>query len=139
MKVKDLPRCERVPLVLIVDDEPEIGEELLDWLDATGIPGLTVTSAADALRTLEEYPSIRVMLTDFKMPHQDGLALLVEANSILPETRVLHFIVMTGHLTEESIQRISSGKVSAVLPKPLDIDCLTPLINSLLSKSEGTQ
>ncbi len=75
MNVTIKPDIRPFPLqVLVVDDEPVIVEELMDFFAEEGISALSAGDAAAALRTLTDAGpgSVSVILSDVKMPGQDG-------------------------------------------------------------------
>ena len=55
------------PGVLIVDDEADLCRALGDYLQSSGIPALTATSAVEGLGMLREHEPA-MMLVDIKMP-----------------------------------------------------------------------
>ncbi len=64
--------------ILVVDDEPEIAEELTEFLESCDFPCASAFSAGDALSKISDDPSITLVMTDMRMPGQDGAALIKE-------------------------------------------------------------
>ena len=64
--------------VLVVDDDPEILNFLATLLDLEGIESRLATSAAGALKALENPILPRLILLDIAMPDRDGLDLCRE-------------------------------------------------------------
>jgi DNA-binding response OmpR family regulator len=60
------------PRVLLVDDDPEIGEFLATLLDLEGLEPAVALGAADALA---QAPDTRAAVIDVAMPDVDGLTL----------------------------------------------------------------
>ncbi len=92
--------------ILIVDDEPDIGE-MLQQADA-------VTTAKQALGVLTEYD---VLITDFRLglPDVSGLDLA----RVYKRSRAKGYVILlTGHTD------LVSPYVDLVLTKPIDIDRL---------------
>jgi response regulator RpfG family c-di-GMP phosphodiesterase len=112
------------PLVLIVDDEPQILQSLGDLLRrefrviATDTPSL-------ALDILDREP-VALVLCDQRMPKMVGADLLSEAVHLRPDTvRVL----MTGYADIEAvIQAVNKGRVYHYVLKPWDPDALLALV-----------
>ncbi|MHB8604402.1 MAG: response regulator [Thermoplasmatota archaeon] len=73
------------PVVLLVDDEPDVCESLADLLSAFFDPIRVVTadSGAAALAVLAREP-IDLIVTDYRMPGMDGLSLLAEVRRRWP-------------------------------------------------------
>jgi CheY-like chemotaxis protein len=63
--------------ILVVDDDPLLRELLADILVAEGFVVIEADSAKQALRQLEAFPDVRLLLTDIQMPGElDGLELV---------------------------------------------------------------
>lgn len=69
------PQLLRGIRVLLVDDEPDAREVMGSALEACGAIVNAVSSAADAVRMLDEHP-FDVLLSDIAMPGTDGYALI---------------------------------------------------------------
>ncbi len=81
--------------ILVVDDEREIREELIEYLSGKGYDCLEASGVSPAMESLHEDPEIAIVVTDIKMPGQDGLDLLSVIKSELE--REVEVIVVTGH------------------------------------------
>ena len=106
----DSPR----PCVLVVDDDPAVRELLSRALTAAGyFVDLAVDGASAVVRLGEK--AYDLMITDLKMPGQDGLSVIREARRTSP---TLPVIVITGYSTEAAaIEAINLG-VAGYLTKP---------------------
>ncbi len=84
---------------MIVDDESVIVDELLEFFADENISAISAGDAASAMRIFTESPvgAITVILTDVKMPGQDGLSFAQNMLAIVPEAQAVEIIVMTGH------------------------------------------
>ncbi|MFN7955426.1 MAG: sigma-54 dependent transcriptional regulator [bacterium] len=115
------PRGERVPHVLVVDDESPIRVVCRRVLDRDGYH---VEEAADGKAALEllELGEFDVIVTDLKMPELQGLDLLREVKARQPEVEV---IMMTAHGTvQDAIEAMKHGALD-FLVKPFDLDELS--------------
>jgi DNA-binding NtrC family response regulator len=92
--------------VLVVDDEPYLAEEVACSLELAGLTVHTSGSAAEARGLLARYPDIGVMVTDIRMPREDGLALAQKALLGRREADALGVILMTGHGSGEPVPGI---------------------------------
>jgi DNA-binding response OmpR family regulator len=61
-------------MVLVVDDEPQLGELLHIGLSHRGIESLVAVSPAEALDLASRYP-IALLVTDLQMPGMTGIEL----------------------------------------------------------------
>ena len=84
--------------VLVVDDEPVIRNFLVRVLQREGYEVRAASDGRQALAMLAAGP-FDLLLTDIKMDHMDGVALLAEAKSLYPDLAV---ILLTGHATVPS-------------------------------------
>src|SRR6478609_187234 len=116
------------PMLLIVDDEKPTREGLRAALEDR----FDVYLAEDAKSAMEliERESFDVMLTDFRMPNEDGLKLISRAKS-LPKPPVC--ILMTAYGSEElAVQAMKSGADDYIAKGRLQIDELEMRIARVL-------
>ena len=101
--------------VLVVDDEPSVGNVVERTLARHGM-AVTVTDSGDAALKLLDDAGARFDLAviDFTMPDMDGAALSAAIRSRLPE---LPIVLMSGH--DEAMVR-SAATGCAFLGKPFD-------------------
>ena len=100
------PHDRKVPRVLVVDDEREMAEMLADGLCDRGYEATAAASSEEALARLGE-DAFDALVTDLRMPHVDGLALLAEARRATPDLPV---IVMTAYgAIDSAIESIRRG------------------------------
>jgi len=66
------------PKILIVDDEKPLRETLARWFHAT-YDTLTAPDAESALKLVRENPDLALIITDVRMPGEDGVSLLRKA------------------------------------------------------------
>lgn len=79
--------------VIFVDDEAAIREAVQQWLELSGLAVRTCATAAEVL-TLLDADFAGVLVSDVRMPGQDGLQLL---DAVLQRDRDLPVIMVTGH------------------------------------------
>ena len=115
--------------VLIVDDDPMVVESCRRILVAEGIE-LTVAGSADYAESIliAEAP-FDLMLTDIKMPKQDGFHLIAQARGAHPDLRVL---MMTGYLTPETVKRGRQCGANGFIAKPFTPDELVAAVRNTL-------
>jgi CheY-like chemotaxis protein len=82
------------PLVLAIDDEPEILELIRETLEIQGIACITALDGQVALKLLELNPSIQLVVSDINMPVMGGVALRVNAGKLFEE-RALTWVALT--------------------------------------------
>lgn len=102
------------PCVLVVDDDPAVRELLSKTLTPAGYLVDVAVDGPSALLRLGE-KNYDLMITDLKMPGQDGLSLIRDARRTSPNLPV---IVITGYSSEATaIEAINLG-VAGYLTKP---------------------
>lgn len=117
------------PVVLVVDDEENILNALRRSLNRIDVDIVTATSVDDALSIMENTP-VDLVISDMRMPGEDGAELLHHIAEHSPNT--LRFL-LTGHADMEStIRAINEGKIHRYLTKPWDDIKLRTLIEESL-------
>jgi two-component system, chemotaxis family, chemotaxis protein CheY len=107
------------PLVLVVDDDPDILEAICDILSGEGYRVARARHGLEALeRVKEERPA--VILLDLMMPVMDGAA-FVEALRACGAAFDIPIVVISA---DSSPQRAVSIGARGFLAKPFDIDAL---------------
>lgn len=100
---------ERVPVILVVEDEATPRDEICRMVRGLGYPVRTARNGREALRYLEQHPGeVRVVLSDIIMPYMDGGELLERARDLMPGLR---FVLMS-----ESREG-AAGEVAAAYPE----------------------
>ena len=66
---------------LIVDDEADIRDELVEFVEDLGLQVDTAANGEEALAKFYADPSIAIILTDLMMPGLNGLDMLENMNS----------------------------------------------------------
>jgi two-component system, cell cycle sensor histidine kinase and response regulator CckA len=77
------------PVVLVVDDDPEVRRALTQGLTNDGMTAIDAASGQEALRILAADPTIGVLLTDIMMPGIAGTTLAERAARLRPDLKIL--------------------------------------------------
>ena len=105
--------------VLIVDDEPDIVEEVVEQLDDEGFDCVFAYNAAEAMDIVGKDSDIGVIITDIRMPGMDGLEMARKLKDEAGSSRDLYVIVVTGHAgMAEAIEALQLG-AEDFLTKPI--------------------
>lgn len=132
-------REERLPTVLVVDDDRAIRETLQFLLEDSGYDVSDAPDGLVALRRLHEDPGPVVMLLDLMMPRLDGVGVL---RAVADDPRVARrcaFIVITaGTQTvplelQQLLSRLNVPDIP-VVRKPFDIDELLAIIERMVMR-----
>ncbi len=104
--------------ILVVDDDRDMEQMLVEFINGHGLKAAGCNSGAQALRLLQE-KKFDIVLTDLKMKAMDGLELLRSIRARHPMVRV---IIMTAFGSiETAIDAIKFGAVD-YLTKPFKMD-----------------
>jgi DNA-binding response OmpR family regulator len=119
------------PKLLIVDDDANIRTSVRLCLEAEGYEVLQATNGAEALEIIH-HDSPDLVLVDLAMPVMDGMTLLAEIRSLLPEKRI-RVVVMTAHGSVKiALSAVRLG-ASDFLQKPLTPDEVRQSVTSVLN------
>jgi CheY-like chemotaxis protein len=107
--------------ILVVEDEPELRDELVELIQLRGFDVRGAGDAASAEAILRQSDGPWIMLTDLKLPDASGMELIrhVRADELL-SARVQRMTIMTGHteLTEQVERDLAANMVDMLL-KPI--------------------
>src|ERR1700733_12977997 len=123
------------PVVLIVDDEPD----LIELVSLTlGRMNLATAPASDLASARAQLASQRfaLCLTDMRLPDGDGLDLVAYIQEHHPETPVA---VITAHGNVESAVRALKLGAFDFVSKPLDLGVLRKLVGSAIRLSDRAE
>lgn len=101
--------------VLVVDDDPVVGQSFKRVLSGKGYAVITAANGEEALAKLksEQYD---LVYTDLRMPGMDGLEVAERVKAKQPWTPV---VIVTGYGSRTSEERAYAAGVSDFLNKPL--------------------
>jgi DNA-binding NtrC family response regulator len=118
--------------IMILDDEPIVGERLRPALEKYGYHVETYTSSQEALDRLAE-KQYHVLVTDLKMKGPNGLDVLRFVKEQSPSTRV---IVITGYATADKAKESMRSGAMDFIAKPFRISQLVEQITRALNERE---
>lgn len=120
--------------ILILDDEPDMAENVRRIVEAAGYDALVETDGLRALDAVErERPEL--VLTDLRMPDIDGLAFLERVKSRHPEIAV---IVFTGYASAHcEVEAIKKG-ASDYFSKPFRPDEVVLRVEKALARKAAS-
>lgn len=120
------------PLVLVVDDEPDLRELLSLTLSRMKLRVVTAENVTTAKKKLSAQ-AIDLCLTDLCLPDGTGLDII---DYIQSQQAGLPVAVITAHATvDTAIQALKNGAFDFVM-KPLDIESLRNLVRTALKVSQ---
>ena len=122
----------KMPSILVVDDEAAIRESLKDWLMEDGYRVALAVDGEDAVLKVGE-DQYDVILLDLKMPGIDGLETMRRIKEISPDSEVL---MMTAYATVDTAVHAMKEGAFDYLVKPFDPDEIELQIKKILAHKE---
>src|SRR2546430_15131173 len=113
--------------VLIVDDDPEIGSILHDFLSKS-YDCVAVNSAADALAALAD-ASFDLIMSDINMPKMSGLELIPHIATLAPESVVV--MISGQRMIESAIEAMRAGAFDYIT-KPFELTQVDAVVRRAL-------
>jgi CheY-like chemotaxis protein len=116
----------RPPCVLVVDDNEDIRESLMNFLQDHGFSAAGAKNGRDALTKLSAaQPPPCLIILDMMMPIMDGWAFR-EAQLRDPGLAGIPVVIVSAY--KDMLRMIEGLKVKDHLPKPLDLDALLDVV-----------
>jgi CheY-like chemotaxis protein len=125
------PASEREPLVVLIDDNPELAALVEATLQSTGIQCRTAQDGLSGLQTARELIPDCILL-DIKMPGMDGFEVL-ETMRCDPGLQAIPVIMLTGCDDSADIIRCAELAAGDYLAKPVSPNLLLERVKRLLA------
>ncbi len=124
-----------MPTILLIDDD-RIQLRVASYvLRKAGYQVISAENGADALPMLDAH-DVRLVITDLKMPHLDGIGVLRHIRSH-PHYRNLPVIVVTSSILEQQDLSAHQEGASAFLTKPTHSERLLSTVRGLLDDAHN--
>lgn len=108
-------------VVLVVDDEPDVVEELTFTFESAGLAVRAAHSVTEAEALLATHDDVLAVLTDIRMPGASGLALAQRLLAARGDEDAIELVLMTGHATVEDAAAAVRAGAFDFLQKPFSI------------------
>nr|MEE4267425.1 sigma 54-interacting transcriptional regulator [Candidatus Krumholzibacteria bacterium] len=119
-------------VILVVDDEIELGRALSKLLTRNGYKVLTALNGEEGLAVLRQ-ESVDLVLSDLQMPRMGGLDLLRAGRVISPQTE---FVIITGHGTIETAVGAMKTGAYDFIEKPFSTTTTLKVVRKALEKQQ---
>ena len=110
-----------MPRMLIVDDEPDIGDCLGTFFGSRGFQVYWVSTGEEALEYVHDQPA-DVILLDIRLPDMWGLELLRRIKGLLPEVKI---VMVTALNQPDLASEAKAYGACGYVTKPFDFSDLT--------------
>ncbi len=118
--------------ILVVDDELQAREVLADMLGALGFETGSAADSREAIAALR-HEHYDLVLTDFLMPGMDGVELVNEIKTMIPDLPVL---VITGHSSvQTAVESVRAGAFDYI-EKPVSLETLQVRVQRALEYAD---
>ena len=116
--------------ILVVDDEAALADIWKRYLELLGYVVAAKTSCLEALELFRVHPDyFDLVITDYAMPHMNGLDLAREMKRIQPD---IHIIICSGWRETIGNEKSREAGVRAFLMKPLELRSAAEVIRKVL-------
>ncbi len=120
--------------ILVVDDQPELLENIGLALQAAGYTVLTANDSHIAMTILETQP-VNLILADIAMPGMNGYQLYERVREN-PEWIMIPFLFLTGRAMDSDIRFGKELGVDDYLTKPIEIEDLLATVQGRLRRTQ---
>jgi two-component system, NtrC family, sensor kinase len=115
--------------ILVVEDDADVREYIVEALGGLGYDVLRAKCGEDALRLVDEYKAIGLLLTDVVMPGMNGRKLAEQAKQRRPDLKVLF---MTGYSRNAIVHQGRLDPGVDLIQKPLTSEQLAATVRRIL-------
>ena len=123
------------PLVLVVEDDPALGDVMLTALKDDGLDAKLAHDGDEAMRDVDDL-SPSVMVLDLMMPRRDGFSVLRELRA---DGRISNLPVIVVTAIFGMSERLYASELGAAdyITKPFDLDDLVGRVKALLQPTRA--
>ncbi|HWB94513.1 MAG TPA: response regulator [Puia sp.] len=121
--------------ILVTDDDPRNTYALSCYLDAMGIgmKVLTALNGRDAVRLLDAYDDIDIVLMDIMMPDIDGYECIRQIRTSNGTSSKVPIIAVTAKAMKGDKEKCLEAGASGYVSKPVDMDELLRTMAGVLN------
>lgn len=121
--------------VLVVDDEPALTDHLVMAAEALGYVAHSARSAEEAFAKLAAHPETLVVVSDVRMPMEDGFSFAARVMASRPEEHALEFVMITGHLSLDAATTALRVGAADFLQKPFRLSELREALTRAVTRA----
>lgn len=123
--------------IIVAEDEPRALKGLCSLITAAGKEYEVIARASDGRQALEIVPVLKpdVVFTDIRMPFLDGLELIRALQKYNLRTK---YVITSAFAEFEYAQKAIQVGVNEYLLKPLTLEDVTSVLNTLKAEIDGT-
>jgi YesN/AraC family two-component response regulator len=124
------------PAILIVDDEPDVGQ-ILYRIVQNLVPHYDILISTDPVEALERIRgrTVPLVITDVAMPVMNGVDLATQIKRSTPET---HILLITAYPNQALARQALHRGIEYLLPKPFNFRDLERIVRITMQSDETT-
>lgn len=122
--------------ILVVDDEPEVVEELAEFLEQLGYGVTACHTTQEALHAFQQDEAIAIVLSDMHMPGLTGVQLVGELARLSRPERLYETAIFTGSTDKQDAILALRAGVRDYFQKPVNLDELQAGVKRLQERVE---
>jgi len=121
----------RRPLVLVVEDDPDLGDTIVSFLKDEGLDAKLARDGDQAMRLVDQLTPA-AMILDLMMPRRDGFSVLRELRA---DGRIAHLPVIVVTAIFGLSERLYATELGAAdyVTKPFELDELLERVRNVLA------
>ena len=125
------PRRPATPLVLVVEDDPDLGDTIVTFLKEEGLEAKLARDGDQAMRMVDQL-SPSAMILDLMMPRRDGFSVLRELRA---DGRIANLPVIVVTAIFGLSERLYATELGAAdyVTKPFELDELLERVRNVLA------
>ncbi|HRE19482.1 MAG TPA: sigma-54 dependent transcriptional regulator [Rhabdaerophilum sp.] len=127
-----MPPSEPQPVILLVDDDPQVTRSLGQWLELSDVAVHVASSVDRAEAVIEAGTPVDAVLSDVRMPGRDGLNLLRALRQRDPDLPV---VLLSGHAdVPMAVEALKAGAFD-FLTKPADPERVVAVLRNAAAQN----
>jgi DNA-binding response OmpR family regulator len=129
-----MPGRSKKPLVLVVEDDPDLGDTIVSFLKEEGLDAKLARDGDQAMRLVDQL-SPSAMILDLMMPRRDGFSVLRELRA---DGRIANLPVIVVTAIFGLSERLYATELGAAdyVTKPFELDELLERVRNVLASRQ---
>ena len=115
--------------ILILDDEPELAEELVDWLAGKNLVAVCSSNPEQFVELYKSNDQCRVLLIDLRLPFTFGYEVVATILRLQKSSQITAVIYMSGSPSKNDFDKMAQVGKYDFIHKPPNLDELYQLIS----------
>jgi len=122
-------------LILLAEDERDIRDLLVTFLELGGFTTVAVPNGQEAVRqAVDRRPDL--ILLDVRMPRMDGLQACA-ALKAMPDTHDIPVVFLSAFVSKQDVEQGLAAGAERYLAKPIEMEVLTQNVTEVLKQARS--